>query len=205
MVAGRGPAVLGSLPRAFSLAILDPMARAGRSVTDDPDPLAVVDAWLTPILHVLKPDHHLFIFCPHGQGADLELCLCSRHLPIQSRVIWHHADFTVQRSPIGLLNTWSLILHIGTHGLQLTDAPDRRAPFSDVQPFATRDAVGDHVPKPIELVRWLVSIGSQPGDGVLDVCGGDSVTAAVCEQLGRHCTVIERDPARATAFPSVTC
>ena len=57
-----------------------------------------------------------------------------------------------------------------------------------------------HVFKPVELVRWLVEIGSQPGDAVLDPFGGDATTAMACQELGRHCTVIERDPAVAAAI-----
>ena len=176
----------------FSLAIVDPTAAGGRR-----DGCAVVDTWLSGASSVMTPDHHVFIVCPSGEEADLELVLRSHHVPIQSRIVWHHPDFTVERSPIGFLSTHRLILHGGTHPLRLTADRARRAPFSDVQSFPTRDAEGDSVPKPVELVRWLVSTGSTPGDHVLDVFGGDATTASACQALGRHCTVIERNPAMA--------
>lgn len=48
--------------------------------------------------------------------------------------------------------------------------------------------------KPEKLVAKLMLASSKPGDFVLDPFGGSGTTAAVARKLGRHYTVIERNP-----------
>lgn len=50
----------------------------------------------------------------------------------------------------------------------------------------------DHpCPKPLPLMRELVSLFTDPGDLVLDPFMGSGTTAAACKQLGRRCIGIE--------------
>lgn len=59
-----------------------------------------------------------------------------------------------------------------------------KALFPGQEPFDT--------PKPEELLREVVFLGSDPGDIVLDFFGGSGTTAAVAHKMGRRWVVIER-------------
>lgn len=47
--------------------------------------------------------------------------------------------------------------------------------------------------KPIDLALDLVCYFSDPGELVLDLCGGAGTTAVACRLLGRNCVVVEND------------
>jgi len=52
----------------------------------------------------------------------------------------------------------------------------------------------DHgTPKPLRLMRRLISLFTDPGEIILDPFGGTGTTAKACKDLGRHCLMIERD------------
>ena len=53
---------------------------------------------------------------------------------------------------------------------------------------------GHPTPKPEELLRRIIEATSNPGDVVLDPFLGSGTTAAVCQQTGRLCIGVERDP-----------
>src|SRR5690606_2007068 len=55
--------------------------------------------------------------------------------------------------------------------------------FPDIEPFAT--------PKPERLLERIITIGSDPGDIVLDCYAGSGTTAAVAHKLGRRWVTIE--------------
>lgn len=57
-----------------------------------------------------------------------------------------------------------------------------------------KEASGDRHPtaKPLDLLLDLVSWFSDPGELVIDPCGGDSTAALACRLLGRACLTIER-------------
>lgn len=48
--------------------------------------------------------------------------------------------------------------------------------------------------KPLDLILSIVSWFSDPGELVLDMCGGRGTTAQACRLLGRGCTSIEVNP-----------
>ncbi len=48
--------------------------------------------------------------------------------------------------------------------------------------------------KPLDLMLAMVSAFSDPGESVIDVCGGAGTTAVACQILGRDCLAVERDP-----------
>ena len=48
--------------------------------------------------------------------------------------------------------------------------------------------------KPVKLVSYLISNSTKPNDNVLDTFGGSGTTLIACEQLGRHCYMMELDP-----------
>lgn len=48
--------------------------------------------------------------------------------------------------------------------------------------------------KPVKLVGRFIVNSSQKGDPVLDIFGGSGTTMIACEQLGRKCFMMEKDP-----------
>ena len=48
--------------------------------------------------------------------------------------------------------------------------------------------------KPVKLISYLISNSTKPNDNVLDTFGGSGTTLIACEQLGRHCYMMELDP-----------
>jgi len=48
--------------------------------------------------------------------------------------------------------------------------------------------------KPLDLIKWLVSSYSKPGDTVLDNCMGSGTTGVACANLNRSFIGIELDP-----------
>jgi site-specific DNA-methyltransferase (adenine-specific) len=52
----------------------------------------------------------------------------------------------------------------------------------------------DHcTPKPLPLMKKLVSLFTDEGETVLDPFGGTGTTARACKDLGRRCVIIEKD------------
>lgn len=194
---GDSVTVLPALEQQFALLIADPFA-GGDPASGPGIDVASAKGWLGGALECLTPDHHVFLFAHADDLPDLELELRSLDLPIQSRIVWCHQTHVSQHVAGGLAHVWSPILHIGTHGL-CHDGVARRSRI-DIQRFASLERAGEYTAKPFDLVLWLVAIGSKPGDAVLDLFGGDATTAMECRELGRHCTVIERDPVLASVI-----
>ena len=48
--------------------------------------------------------------------------------------------------------------------------------------------------KPVSLIMRMLTNSSQPGDRVLDPCGGSGSTLIACEKLKRHALLMEIDP-----------
>lgn len=48
--------------------------------------------------------------------------------------------------------------------------------------------------KPIKLIARFIYNSSEPGDLVADIFGGSGSTMMACEQLGRRCVMMEKDP-----------
>jgi len=47
--------------------------------------------------------------------------------------------------------------------------------------------------KPTEILKYFVTLCSDPGDLVLDTFAGSGSTGVACDELGRNCILIERD------------
>ncbi len=48
--------------------------------------------------------------------------------------------------------------------------------------------------KPVKLIARLLRNSTRPGDTVLDTFGGSGTTLIACEQMGRRCRIMEKDP-----------
>ena len=190
--------VLPTLEQRFALLIADSLIGSDRLFDPDDSHVAAATGGLGGVFEYLATECHAFLLCSADDLPDLELELRSRGLPIQSRIAWYHDNHVTQHTTGGSQHAWSPILHIGTRPLCHGSGGHRAR--VDVQRFAAVERDGAYPTKPFDLVRWLITLGSKPGDTVLDLFGGDATTALACQELGRHCTVIERDPIVAAAI-----
>lgn len=68
-----------------------------------------------------------------------------------------------------------------------------RHPTSVLPAFSNgHGSTGEHeTGKPLDLVMWLVSTYSNPGDLVLDFCCGNGPVLEACKRLGRRCVGVD--------------
>lgn len=61
--------------------------------------------------------------------------------------------------------------------------------------FAKPGRNGEHpTMKPVEMIAYQMANSTKQGDTVLDLFGGSGTTLIACEQLNRHCRMMELDP-----------
>ena len=86
----------------------------------------------------------------------------------------------------GGFNHWSPILVYGTPKFQV----------DSIKLHAIQHATyNDHPsPKPVELMRWLISNATKEGDTILDPFAGSGTTGVAAKYLNRHFTLIEKEP-----------
>ncbi len=100
---------------------------------------------------------------------------------------WHR-QAAQSRATSGGFNHWSPILVYGKVKFPV-DVFTLHAPGA-----ASPKEVAHPSPKPIALMRWIVTHASAPGSVVLDPFAGSGTTGVACMQLGRRFVGIERDP-----------
>jgi site-specific DNA-methyltransferase (adenine-specific) len=87
--------------------------------------------------------------------------------------------------------------HYGAFATMPTGVYTDRYPISVLPGFSNgHKGSSDHpTAKPLDLMQWLVLTYSNPGDLVLDFCGGVGTTARACKDLGRRCILVEQKEA----------
>jgi DNA modification methylase len=195
--------IFPTLPEAsFDCLIADPPYNVTDEVWDQfatPDDfLSFTRGWLSLALPLLRSEHHAFVFCSPAYMADIERMMRDDlDLTITDRIVWQHKGLPLGRRVSNrLIGAWDAILHVGTTALHLPDewGPER----FNVQTFAVpqsnyKDVRLHPTQKPLELIKWLVEIGTGPAGNVLDPFGGAGTTAAACVETGRSCTTVEQD------------
>ncbi len=81
----------------------------------------------------------------------------------------------------------------GEHGPNITASNGTRYPTDIIEAYPHRRVRGGHpTQKPIDLLEYLISTYTQPGDIVLDPFLGSGATAIACLRTGRHFVGIEK-------------
>lgn len=161
-----------------------------------PDYQRQVQAWLQVLKSALADSYHLFWFCSPKWAADTELIFRELSLPIKSRIVWHRRNMAMgSDAQDKFLDSWEMIFHAGNTSLNWPAEWDSSR--FDVQTFAVpqtnfTDQKRHPTQKPLELIKWLVSYGSRPGQKVLDPFAGAGTTGIACNG-NRPCTLIERE------------
>ncbi|MQY32022.1 site-specific DNA-methyltransferase [Nocardia aurantia] len=76
---------------------------------------------------------------------------------------------------------------------------DNRQAKAEMAKLFGRDAIFS-TPKPEKLLQRILSIGSKPGDIVLDCFAGSGTTAAVAHKMGRRWVTVELSPQTVATF-----
>jgi adenine-specific DNA-methyltransferase len=76
---------------------------------------------------------------------------------------------------------------------------DNREAKAEITRLFGRDAIFA-TPKPERLLKRVISIGSEPGDLVLDCFAGSGTTAAVAHKMGRRWVTIEKEATTVDGF-----
>ena len=63
-----------------------------------------------------------------------------------------------------------------------------KAPFGK-----NRERIEHPCPRPLEQIKYIINLCTQPDNHVLDPFGGSGTTAVACVKIGRRCTSIEID------------
>jgi len=158
-------------------------------------------AWLQEWLCLMRPKladaHHVFIFCDPDYAAPIEMMMRSNGWPIKSRIIWEYRNLVQGRDVTDrFISNWQMCIHTGSHALNWPPKWDDSR--FEVQEHATpqsnfKDGKLHPSQKPLDLIKHLVSVGSKPGDLVLDPFAGSGTTAAACNEVKqRRCILIEK-------------
>ena len=181
----------------FDLIIADPPYGVTDWAWDKiPDYRQQVKKWLLTIQSAQAEHYHLFWFCSPKWSADTEMVFRELSIPIKSRIVWHRRNM-----PMGsdaqdkFIDSWEMIFHSGNKPLNWPERWDSSR--FDVQTFPVpqtnfTDQKLHPTQKPLELVKWLVTYGSSPGQTVLDPFAGAGTTGQACGD-SRPCMLIEKE------------
>lgn len=184
----------------IALVVADPPYNVTSYAWDQigPDYLVWMDEWLTALRPKLAGEYHLFVFCDPDYAAPIEMMLRAGNWPIKSRIVWEYRNLVNGRDVTDkFIENWQMCFHCGNHALNWPPQWDDSRFM--VQHHATPQSnftEGKNHPtaKPLELYKLLVTVGSKPGDVVLDPFAGGGTTGRACAAIGqRRCTLIERE------------
>jgi len=153
--------------------------------------------WMAKAFSCLKEQYQAFIFCPTEWAADVEWYLRSIGQHPKSRIAW-----TYRSIPLGRVVTDRLarmhqtIFHCGNKALCFDESWDDRR--FDVQSYeapltTSNDERVHQAQKPLDLIKWLVELGTQPEQNILDPFSGGATTGIACLDLRRQATLVEKD------------
>lgn len=148
--------------------------------------------WLAAMRPKMADEFTAFVFCDADASPQMYQALVDTGWPVLRQAIWHRPNLAKKRSgSMTFLSSYEPFWHAGTRGLFLPDEWGEER--FDVQRFVvpqsthTTDPSYHPTQKPLGLFRRLVSIGSLPGELVVDPFVGAGTTAVACQMEGRRC------------------
>lgn len=158
-----------------------------------------VEMWFNEIQRVMKPKAWVFIFFSKervGYFTDPINGLFNFHgFKTRTIISWHKTNPTPSFRKMNFLSSCEFCV-VGSKG-------ESRIPNFLMQKemhnfFQTTNGSGYKVTKhptekPLELIKWLVKIGSNKDDLILDCFAGSGTTGVACKQLNRNFILIEKE------------
>nr|MDQ3326963.1 site-specific DNA-methyltransferase [Chloroflexota bacterium] len=148
--------------------------------------------WFAALLPKMAAGYTAFIFCDADYSPELYRILKGTGWDVLHQVIWHRPNLAKKRSgSLTFLSAYEPFWHCGNQPLVLPEEwADERF---DVQRFAvpqsnhTIDPSMHPTQKPLALFERLVTIGSKPGDLVIDPFCGAGTTPVAALKGNRRC------------------
>jgi DNA (cytosine-5-)-methyltransferase len=142
---------------------------------------------LDELKRVCKP-FNAYIFCSNSQISKL-MSWGEENGFMTTLLIWHKPNATPFANGT-FKSDLEFIVAMKEKGA--TFQGDTRLKSKFFQGNVVKDKTTSHpTPKPIDLIRKLMMIGSNKGDVVFDPFLGSGVTAMVAKELGRECIGVE--------------
>jgi len=176
------------------------------------------ERWIGWCYRALKPTGSLWIISGQEHGAEIDIAIQRNAMTMRNRITWHetfgvycHNKFGRCSRPIyyavkdGRRYTFNreAVLVPSARAEKYGDrraAADGKKIMGDVWTisrvcgtFAER-VEGVPTQLPMELVRRIIGVSSNPGDTVLDPFAGSGTTLAAASAMGRHAVGIELNP-----------
>lgn len=172
-----------------------------------PEYLAFCRAWLDEVCRVVKPNGNLFLFGSYANIYDLGHLVRERDLKVLNSIIWAKPNAQPNISCRMLTESSEQVIWV-------VNAPQSRATGWTFNYQAAKDLNGGKqlrnvwsIPitplrerrcgrhpnqKPVALIERLITLGTRPGDVILDCFAGTGTTAVAAQSLGRGWVLIEQ-------------
>lgn len=153
--------------------------------------------WLVPFQRVLKPTGTIFAFTSYNLLGHWHEVFDPAFDTFQF-IVWHKTNPAPKLRRAGFLNSCELIVAAWNKGHVWNFTRQR-----DMHNFIESPACGGNerlknpkhpTQKPVRVLRWLIELGSNPGDLVLDPFMGVGSTGVAALELDRRFIGIELDP-----------
>lgn len=169
---------------------VDQLTIQNDSMADDAFRHFLVDAFRNA-LEAMEPGAAFYIWHANVRTESVFHACAEAGMQIRQTLVWNKNQFVLGRQDY----QWKHepCLYGWKDGASHHWYGDRKQAtvIECAKPAASRD---HPTMKPVELFECLIRNSSQKGDTVLDLFGGSGTTLIACENAGRVCRMIEREP-----------
>lgn len=155
---------------------------------ENDDNLDWLDDFLIEIKRVAKEDAHYYIFCSM-HNVDIFVSKVKKHLPYKNLLIWEKNNTWMWDLEWDYAPKYELIIYCTNWEKKLSWNRD-----PNILKFSRTTNEMHPTQKPVDLFSYLIDKSSEKGDSVLDPFAGSWTTGVACVNMGRECTLIEKEP-----------
>lgn len=150
-------------------------------------------AWFTNASRVLLPGRSFYIWGGYANIANYPSALQAAQLYFSQSIIWVKEHPVLTRKDFMGNHEWAFYGWREGAG-HVWYGPNNATDVWMVKKVSPQSMI--HLTeKPVELALRAIQYSSRPKENVLDLFGGSGSTLIGCENSGRHCYMMEQDPA----------
>ncbi|MDR1398097.1 MAG: site-specific DNA-methyltransferase [Desulfarculales bacterium] len=150
-----------------------------------------IQTWLLHCRHKLIPGGALWSFLNWRNLVSFQKAACDMRMPIESLLVWDKECIGTGGIK-GLRPTYELVAFwaVNDYAIDNRGLPDiYRAKWPSFKPN------GHPAEKPVDLIKWLISISGNEGEIILDPFMGSGTVGVAALEMGRRYIGIEMDQA----------
>ena len=139
---------------------------------------------------ILKPGGHFYCFCDHSTFSDIKSEVETVYT-YKNCLVWIKNN----HGSGDLRGNWA-----PKHEFIIFAVKGKGRPLNPPRPInvleyskVPNEKFSHGTVKPVDLLKHIIEVSSQPGDLVLDPYAGVMSTAVACKETGRHYLMIEKD------------